>query len=52
MVVTDNVFGVLDHNSLTDAGPYVYEFVNFNNSAWQGVGQYGLRQRIPQEPQR
>src|SRR5215813_725897 len=42
MVVTDNVFGVLDHNTLyeTNARSY-YEFVNFNHSAWQGVGQYG-----------
>jgi hypothetical protein len=42
MVVTDNVFGVMDHNSLyeSNAGGY-YEFVNFNHSAWQGVGQYG-----------
>ena len=42
MVVTDNVFGVLDHNTLTEtnAAGY-YEFVNFNHSAWQGVGQYG-----------
>jgi hypothetical protein len=43
MVVTDNVFGVLDHNSLylNSSGGEYYEFVNFNNSAWQGVGQYG-----------
>jgi hypothetical protein len=42
MVVTDNVFGVMDHNSgyLDDPSAY-YEFVNFNHSAWQGVGQYG-----------
>jgi hypothetical protein len=41
MIVTDNVFGVLDHNTLyLDEGPY-YEFVNFNNSSWKGVGQYG-----------
>jgi hypothetical protein len=42
MVVTDNVFGVLDHNTLTETNSNgYYEFVNFNNSAWQGVGQYG-----------
>src|SRR6516162_6425020 len=42
MVVTDNVFGVMDHNSayLDDPNNF-YEFVNFNHSAWQGVGQYG-----------
>lgn len=42
LFVTDNVFGVLDHNSayLDDPVTY-YEFLNFNHSAWQGVGQYG-----------
>jgi hypothetical protein len=42
VIVTDNVFGVLDHNSayLDDPNAY-YELVNFNHSAWQGVGQYG-----------
>jgi len=42
LVVVDNVFGVLDHNTLTEtnANGY-YEFVNFNNSSWNGVGQYG-----------
>jgi len=41
VIVTDNVFGVLDHNSAYSTGSAYYEFVNFNNSAWQGVGQYG-----------
>ncbi len=42
MIVTDNVFGVLDHNSAyLDDPSFYYEFVNFNHSAWQGVGQYG-----------
>jgi hypothetical protein len=43
LIVTDNVFGVMDHNSLylDDPNTYIYELVNFNNSAWQGVGQYG-----------
>jgi hypothetical protein len=41
MLVTDNVFGVLDHNSLYSNSSAYYEFVNFNHSAWQGVGQYG-----------
>lgn len=42
MVVTDNVFGVLDHNSMYDTGSIgSYEFVNLNYSSWLGVGQYG-----------
>ncbi len=42
---TDNVFGVLDHNTISEssfplggAGP---PLVNLSNSAWQGVGNYG-----------
>jgi hypothetical protein len=42
---TDNVFGVLDHNTISEssfplggAGP---PLVNMSNSAWQGVGNYG-----------
>ena len=41
MVVTDNVFGVLDHNSLYQSSGTIYEFVNVNHSSWQGVGQNG-----------
>ncbi len=41
MIVTDNVFGVLDHNSAYSTGSAFYEFVNFNHSSWLGVGQYG-----------
>ena len=41
LTVTDNVFGVMDHNSLYSTGSTYYEFVNFNHSAWLGVGQYG-----------
>jgi hypothetical protein len=43
VIVTDNVFGVLDHNSMAGVGGGVQgiEFVNYNNSAWNGVGQYG-----------
>jgi hypothetical protein len=42
MIVTDNVFGVIDHNSFyLDDNTGYYEVLNFNNSAWQGVGQYG-----------
>jgi hypothetical protein len=43
LLVTDNVFGVLDHNTVTagsnSATPF--EFINYNNSAWNGVGAYG-----------
>jgi hypothetical protein len=42
VMVTDNVFGVLDHNSMSGTGVGSYfEFVNYNNSAWNGVGAYG-----------
>jgi hypothetical protein len=41
LVITDNVFGVLDHNSLYHSSGPLYEFVNFNHSAWQGIGHYG-----------
>jgi len=40
--VVNNVFGVADHNIMNAGGPAgIYEFVDFNNSAWQGVGAYG-----------
>jgi hypothetical protein len=41
VMVTDNVFGVLDHNSASGVGTQGIEFVNFNNSAWDGVGAFG-----------
>ena len=41
MMVVDNVFGVIDHNSLTQAAGNPMEFVNANLSAFLGVGQYG-----------
>jgi hypothetical protein len=42
VMVTDNVFGVLDHNSMSGtAGGCLFEFVNYNNSAWAGTGAYG-----------
>lgn len=45
-VLTDNVFGVLDHNSLAGTNfNYGIEFVNFNNSAWEGVGFFGDKSR-------
>lgn len=42
LILTDNVFGVIDHNTVT-AGTLAYgmEFVSYNNSAWDGVGAYG-----------
>jgi hypothetical protein len=41
-IVSDNVFGVLDHNRMTGvAGPNIFQFINYNNSAWNGVGGYG-----------
>jgi hypothetical protein len=46
MVLTDNVFGVLDHNTVggVDFSRGV-EFVNFNNSKWEGVGELGDNSR-------
>jgi hypothetical protein len=41
MVVTDNAFGVLDHNTLYEPSSGIYEFVNINYSSWKGIGQYG-----------
>src|ERR1700733_12322147 len=43
LVSTDNVFGVVDHNtvapgSASDRSP---EFININHTSWQGVGAYG-----------
>lgn len=40
-IVTDNVFGVLDHNSISGTSGQLFEFVNYNNSAWDGIGAYG-----------
>jgi hypothetical protein len=41
--LTDNVFGVIDHNSAsgTCCSGIGIEFINYNNSAWNGVGAYG-----------
>src|SRR5215471_655768 len=42
MIVTDNMQGVLDHNTMTATrSGGLWEFVNFSNSAWQGVGAFG-----------
>jgi len=42
MMTTDNVFGVLDHNSASGPNPNgTMEFVNYMDSAWKGVGDYG-----------
>lgn len=39
MIRTDNVFGVLDHNTLPTGSAVV--FANMNHSAYLGVGEYG-----------
>jgi hypothetical protein len=41
MVRADNMFGVLDHDTLTTADTEVQALVNVNNSGWAGVGQFG-----------
>jgi hypothetical protein len=41
MIAEDNVFGVADHNSATEATSSVMFLVQVANSAWQGVGSYG-----------
>lgn len=41
LIVADNVYGVIDHNSLYHTAGSTYEWVNFNNSAWHGVGNWG-----------
>ena len=42
IIVEDNVFGVVDHNSAGTTDPNTgMEFVAINNSAWQGVGAFG-----------
>jgi hypothetical protein len=45
-VVTDNVFGVIDHNTINETPPFPGNgagppLANVSNSAWQGVGNYG-----------
>ncbi len=41
-ILVDNIFGVIDHNSISSTSPTVgFEFVSYNNSSWQGVGDYG-----------
>jgi hypothetical protein len=44
IITTDSIFGVIDHNTI--AGPAgstwpPMEFINYMNSAWNGVGDYG-----------
>jgi hypothetical protein len=41
MIAEDNVFGVADHNSATEATSSVMFLVQVANSAWRGVGSYG-----------
>lgn len=42
-IVVDDVFGVMDHNTMTNGSfsSQLWEFVNFNDSAWLGVGSNG-----------
>jgi len=41
--LTDNVFGVFDHNTVSpgNGGASAMQFIEYNNSAWKGVGAYG-----------
>ncbi len=40
IILTDNVWGVADHNSVISTGGLLY-FINASQSAWLGVGAYG-----------
>jgi hypothetical protein len=40
MINMDDMFGVVDHNTLTATSGYMV-LVNVNHSAWQGLGAYG-----------
>jgi hypothetical protein len=40
IILTDNVWGVADHNTVIGDGSLLY-FINANQSAWLGVGAYG-----------
>src|SRR5262249_51987743 len=45
-VLTDNVFAVLDHNSISGVDfSRGVEFLSYNNSAWSGVGNFGDNSR-------
>lgn len=41
--LTDNMFGVIDHNTVSPGviNAVGMEFITYNNSAWKGVGAYG-----------
>jgi hypothetical protein len=44
LIATDNVFGVVDHNTVptpSSAGPNTTEFININHTSWQGIGNGG-----------
>lgn len=41
MIITDDVFGVLDHNTQEDATEGGFQFVNYSNNGWKGVGEWG-----------
>jgi len=39
-VLSDNIFGVIDHNSMASPSNGM-EFLSYNHSAWKGVGDFG-----------
>ena len=43
LLSVDNVFGVVDHNTVPPGDPNntCPEFININHTSWQGVGAYG-----------
>jgi len=41
LILADNVFGVVDHNTATGTGSVGPAFVQQGNSAWKGVGGFG-----------
>jgi len=41
----DNVFGVLDHNSMAGSSQAMFQFVTYHESAWKGVGDWGDNSR-------
>lgn len=41
LITTDNIFGVIDHNTMASFSSTNMEFINYMNSAWKGVGDYG-----------
>ncbi len=44
LIITDNLYGVIDHNTVTAGNPngsLAMIFVAYNNTAWLGVGAWG-----------